>query len=135
VRRIARGFTLLEMMVALAVVGATAAITVEVGRGVGSEQKQADAAARDLDAASKALALAAEDVRAGRYWTLDWTLAKGVLRRGEEVVARGVREWTVRPDGLLTRLSITLAPRNADSGATGAVTAGRVVRTRAKETP
>ena len=73
--------------------------------------------------------------RAGRFWELNWTLAKDVLKRGDEVIARGVRDWAVRPDGISTRISITLDRRSADPGTTGTTTATEVVRARTREAP
>jgi prepilin-type N-terminal cleavage/methylation domain-containing protein len=134
VRR-SRGFTLPELMVSLAVIGATGAMTVAVGSGVRAEQRQADASARDVAAATRALRLAAEDVRAGRFEDAGWTVTQDVLSRGAEVVARGVRTWSVRADGPATRVTITLDRRNFDAGTQGSITATEVVRTRAKETP
>ena len=125
----------MEMMIALAVLGAATAITVEVGSGVRSEQRQADAAARDLTAASKALRLAAEDVRASRYDDARWSLSGDTLSRGEDVVARGVRSWGARVDGPVTRLEITVTRRSFDPGTVGTLTSSLVVRPRAKEAP
>lgn len=133
--RRSRGFTITEMMVALAVVGATAALTVQVGGGVAAEQRQADAVARDVGAVGKALRLAADDVRAGVLVERGWTLEKDVLSRDGVVVARGVREWVVKAEGGATRLSITVVRHGPDPGTHGALTVAEVVRPRAGAAP
>ena len=130
-----RGFTLNEVMVALVVIGSTCATTVAVGEAIRSEQRQADASARDLRAASRVLDLASEDVRAGRYEDARWTLMKGVLSRGDEVVARGVRSFDAKSDGGTTRISIAIGPRSFDPGATGNTVAEVVVRPRTVGAP
>jgi len=106
----ARGFTLPEVMVSLAAMGAFGAAVTSVTLRVRDEQKVAAGRESDLVELRHVARLVEADVRAGL--DLDdagWHLRDGVLSRDGVVVARSVArfDWHPQGDCLRVRLTVT----------------------------
>ncbi len=124
------GFTLVEVMIAVAALGALAAIGGGMGKALHDEDRHAATLARDLSTLQRAVDRLDDDLRSGAFPSADWTLDDGDLRRGFEVVASGVALFEVVPQGETVRVRLSIAPGNAAPGARGPVRAEWTVRPR-----
>ena len=124
------GFTLPEVMIAVAALGSLAAIVGSVGKALHEEDRHTASFARDLSTLEKAVDLLDDDLRSGAYASAGWSVSDGRLLRGSETIARDVTRFDVRPDGEGVRVRLSISPGNAAPGTRGAVHADWTVRPR-----
>jgi prepilin-type N-terminal cleavage/methylation domain-containing protein len=129
--RRARGFTLPELVVSLAAVGAFGAAITSIVLRVRDEEKVAAGREADLESLRRVARLVEADVRGGL--DLDaagWRLVGDVLSRQGAVVARSIARFDARADGDCVRVSLAVEPRVVD-GPRGEASLEWVVRARA----
>ena len=125
------GFTLPEVMIAVAALGALAAIGGGMGKALHDEDRHTASLARDLSALQRAVDLLDDDLRSGRFDSAEWVLYRGDLRRGSDTVARSVSLFDVLPQGETVRVRLAISPGNAAPGTRGPLRADWIVRPRA----
>ena len=111
-----RGFTLLELMVAVSMLTIVGATFLGVARTVHREDRHSAAYAQDLAGLRRAVQLVERDLReAQSLEDLDMRLDDGVLYRGEKAIAHRIGTFDVdvkREQSQLAHVRIGLAPRS-----------------------
>jgi prepilin-type N-terminal cleavage/methylation domain-containing protein len=116
-----RGFTLVEMVVVMAITGIVAAALMKWVDNVRTETRHGATASRWVGTASTAIAQIRRDARTAQAVTIDgaltlgetrWTAQNGTLRRGDQVMAREVKAARWQRAGRVLTVEIDFEAQN-----------------------
>lgn len=102
-----RGYTLVELLIASAMIGVVVSVAGGVGASLHGADKHTDAYVADLDGLRRAVRTIERDIHAGRGLA-DYRLEDGVLLRGGRVLARNIATFERERDGEL--VTVRLGP-------------------------
>jgi prepilin-type N-terminal cleavage/methylation domain-containing protein len=95
-----KGFTILELMVTIAVIGGASLAVVTSANGIRQEDVASRAYCADVHGMRHAVRLLREDLRnAATVEELEWTFDGHRVSRGEREIVGNVREFEVTADG------------------------------------
>ena len=123
-----RGFTLIELMVATALLAGVTAVIGALAFSIHHSERQTGAYVRDITELRRAVRAVERDLRAGEGAA--YRLEGHVLFRGDDVVARRIGLFEMRADGAWTESRIGLVPRRDVPTAERAAVTVRVRRRR-----